>query len=176
MGRRELPDPVEGMMNTENTEKNYYCWICVEAFTNPQTLDTHVQKCMKRKPRKRSGGGQGWRFPGSAGRPYSPGQSHEASVIVLGNLTKKALEGQLADQQISRILVATDLKQSDGTRVVAVRLLHTTGGGADLRAALVASCLRGALPPVDLRAVCLVRAILSSCTCGARNRNWTKIS
>ena len=32
--------------------------------------------------------------------------------------------------------------------------------GALLRAALVASCLRGALPPVDLRAVCLVRAIL----------------
>ena len=28
-----------------------------------------------------------------------------------------------------------------------------------MRAALVASCLRGALPPVDLRAVCLVRAI-----------------
>jgi hypothetical protein len=34
---------------------------------------------------------------------------------------------------------------------------HTLG--ADLRAALVASCFRGALPPVDLRAVCLVRAI-----------------
>jgi hypothetical protein len=33
--------------------------------------------------------------------------------------------------------------------------------GADLRAALVASCLRGAFPPVDLRAVCLVRAILN---------------
>ena len=32
--------------------------------------------------------------------------------------------------------------------------------GADLRAALVASCLRGALPPVDLRAVCLVRAMV----------------
>ena len=32
--------------------------------------------------------------------------------------------------------------------------------GADLRAALVASCFRGALPPVDLRAVCLVRAML----------------
>ena len=31
--------------------------------------------------------------------------------------------------------------------------------GADLRAALVASCLRGALPPVDLRAVCFVRAM-----------------
>ena len=33
--------------------------------------------------------------------------------------------------------------------------------GADLRAALVASCLRGALPPVDLRAVCLVRAMVT---------------
>ena len=31
--------------------------------------------------------------------------------------------------------------------------------GADLRAALVARALRGALPPVDLRAVCLVRAM-----------------
>ena len=29
-----------------------------------------------------------------------------------------------------------------------------------MRAALVASCLRGAFPPVDLRAVCLVRAIV----------------
>ena len=34
--------------------------------------------------------------------------------------------------------------------------------GADLRAALVASAFRGALPPVDLRAVCLVRAMLLS--------------
>lgn len=31
--------------------------------------------------------------------------------------------------------------------------------GADFLAALVASCFLGALPPVDLRAVCLVRAI-----------------
>ena len=29
-----------------------------------------------------------------------------------------------------------------------------------MRPALVASCLRGALPPVDLRAVCLVRAMV----------------
>ena len=32
--------------------------------------------------------------------------------------------------------------------------------GALFLAALVASCLRGALPPVDLRAVCLVRAMM----------------
>ena len=36
--------------------------------------------------------------------------------------------------------------------------------GADLLAALVANCLRGALPPVDLQAVCFVRAILEICT------------
>ncbi|XP_030301208.1 uncharacterized protein LOC103531178 [Calypte anna] len=38
--------------------------------------------------------------------------------------------------------------------------------GALLRAALVANCLRGAFPPVDLRAVCFVRAITT--TSGAR--------
>ena len=32
--------------------------------------------------------------------------------------------------------------------------------GADLRAALVASGLRAGLPPVDLRAVCFVRAMV----------------
>ena len=35
--------------------------------------------------------------------------------------------------------------------------------GADFLAALVASCFLGALPPVDLRAVCLVRAICIDC-------------
>ena len=34
--------------------------------------------------------------------------------------------------------------------------------GADFLAALVANCLRGALPPVDLRAVCLVRAMIQA--------------
>ena len=33
--------------------------------------------------------------------------------------------------------------------------------GADFRAALVANCFLGAFPPVDLRAVCLVRAMLT---------------
>ena len=36
-----------------------------------------------------------------------------------------------------------------------------------MRAALVASCLRGAFPPVDLRAVCLVRAMMRVVRCGA---------
>ncbi|RCV33728.1 hypothetical protein SETIT_7G105500v2 [Setaria italica] len=40
--------------------------------------------------------------------------------------------------------------------------------GADLRAALVASCFLGALPPVDFLAVCLVRAI------GAGRGGWDR--
>ena len=101
---------------------------------------------------------------------------------VLSDLTNKTLEGELADEQLGRLLVATDLAESDGSRPEAVRLLNTTSrslrkgvrikrknqarirkltAAVDLRAAdLAASCLRGALPPVDLRAVCLVRAIV----------------
>merc|ERR1719454_667290 len=37
--------------------------------------------------------------------------------------------------------------------------------GADFLAALVASCFLGAFPPVDFRAVCLVRAIAQLLSC-----------
>jgi hypothetical protein len=43
--------------------------------------------------------------------------------------------------------------------VISIFELGVGYAGADFRAALDASCLRGALPPVDLRAVCLVRAM-----------------
>ena len=43
---------------------------------------------------------------------------------VLRNLTHKTLEGKLADEQLRRLLVATDLTQSDRTRLVTVGLLH----------------------------------------------------
>ena len=55
------------------------------------------------------------------------GLEAEIGLEVLGNLTDKTLEGQLADEELSRLLVATDLTESDGTRLVAVRLLDTTG-------------------------------------------------
>lgn len=84
---------------------------------------------------------------------------------VLGNLTNKTLEGQLANQQLRRLLVSTNFTKSHRSRTESVRLLHTTGRlqtisahtqyvkhnpltlAAVLRAAdLAASCLRGALP------------------------------
>ena len=105
---------------------------------------------------------------------------------ILRNLTNQPLEGQLPNQQLRRLLVATNFTKGDSSWAETVRLLYTTSccglattsitrttvsrlftmtkaqnmlTGAVFLAALEASCLRGAFPPVDLRAVCLVRAI-----------------
>ena len=57
----------------------------------------------------------------------SRGLEAEVRLEVLGNLTNKTLEGQLADEKLGGLLVTTDLTESDGTRLVAVRLLDTSG-------------------------------------------------
>lgn len=45
------------------------------------------------------------------------GRALEAQVglEVLGDFTDQTLEGELADQELGRLLVATDLTESDGT-------------------------------------------------------------
>ena len=100
------------------------------------------------------------------------GLESEIRLEVLCNFPDETLEGKLADQELSRLLVTTDFTKGDGTGAITMGLLDTSRSrvrlasrrlesyvGADFLAALDASCLRGALPPVDLRAVCLVRAI-----------------
>jgi hypothetical protein len=52
----------------------------------------------------------------------------QVSLEVLGDLTDEALEGQLSDQELSRLLVSTDLSESDGTWSVTMRLLDSTSG------------------------------------------------
>ena len=47
----------------------------------------------------------------------------QVGLEVLGDLADQALEGQLADQEVRRLLVLADLTESDGTRAVAVGLL-----------------------------------------------------
>ena len=83
----------------------------------------------------------------------------QIGLEVLSDFTDQTLEGQLADEKFGALLVTTDLTECDCSGPVTMGLLHSSGAGALLRAALVANCLRGALPPVDLRAVCFVRAI-----------------
>ena len=69
----------------------------------------------------------------------------EIGLEVLGNLANKTLEGELADEKLRRLLVATNLTKSDGTRLVAVGLLHTTGGGGRLASSLGGELLPGGL-------------------------------
>lgn len=47
---------------------------------------------------------------------------------VLGNFTNETLEGELADEQLGRLLVAPNFTEGDGSRAEPVRLLDTTGG------------------------------------------------
>jgi histone H3 len=60
----------------------------------------------------------------------------EVGLEVLSNLTNKTLEGELADEELSRLLVATNLTKSDGTGAVTVGLLDTAGRGGRLAGSL----------------------------------------
>ena len=67
----------------------------------------------------------------------------QISLEVLGDLTDKTLEGQLADEKLGGLLVTTDLTESDGSRPVTMGLLHTPGGGCTLASGLSGQLLAG---------------------------------
>lgn len=51
----------------------------------------------------------------------------QVGLEVLRNLTNQTLEGKLADEELGRLLVTTDLTESDRSRLVSVGLLDTSG-------------------------------------------------
>ena len=70
-------------------------------------------------------------------------ESHDGGALetqvgleVLSDLTDQPLEGQLADQNLSGLLVTTDLTEIDGTGPVTMGLLDSTGGGGALTCGL----------------------------------------
>jgi histone H3 len=69
-------------------------------------------------------------------------RSLKAQIVleILSNLTNQTLEGELANQKISRLLVATNLTKSDSSWAVTVRLLDASSGRSRL-----ASCFGGKL-------------------------------
>ena len=73
------------------------------------------------------------------------GRALESKITleVLGDLTHETLEGKLADEQIRRLLVATDLTKRDGSGAVTVGLLHASGGGGGLASGLGGELLAG---------------------------------
>jgi hypothetical protein len=62
-------------------------------------------------------------FSGFLKSTDSRGLETEISLEVLGDFTDQALEGQLADQEVGRLLVLADLAERDRTGAVAVGLL-----------------------------------------------------
>jgi hypothetical protein len=64
----------------------------------------------------------------------------QVGLEILGDFTNESLEGQLPDEQLGALLVATDLTESDGTGTITMGLLHSSGGRGTL-----ASGLRGEL-------------------------------
>ena len=95
------------------------------------------------------------------------GRGLEAQVRleVLGNLPHQALEGQLADEELSGLLVPPDLTEGHGTGAVPVGLLDATGGGGGL-----ASGLGGQLLPGGLASGGLASGLLGTGHCDVQIR------
>ena len=84
----------------------------------------------------------------------------EISLEVLGDFSHQALEGQLADEELSALLVSPDLTESHGSRPVPVGLLHSSSG----RGALTGS-LGGQLFARSLSSSGFTSSLLGSCHC-----------
>ena len=74
----------------------------------------------------------------------------EVRLEVLRDLADEALERELADQQLGRLLVPADLTESDGARAVAVGLLDAAGRRGGLARGLGRELLAGRLAPGGL--------------------------
>ena len=55
--------------------------------------------------------------------------TRKTNLEVLGDLTDEALEGELADEELGRLLVAADFTEGDGSGPEAMGLLDTAGRG-----------------------------------------------
>ena len=69
----------------------------------------------------------------------------QVGLEVLGDFSDEALERQLADQQLGRLLVATDLTKGHGTGAVTMRFLDTASGRRALASRLGRQLLAGRL-------------------------------
>jgi len=81
----------------------------------------------------------------------------EISFEILSDFSHETLEGKLPDEQLSGLLVSSDLSESHSTRPVSVRLLHSSGGGCRLPGSL-----GGQLLPRSLSSGGLTGSLLST--------------
>ena len=90
----------------------------------------------------------------------SRGLETQVSLEVLGNLTDKTLEGQLADEKLGGLLVTTDLTESDCAWAITMGLLDSSCGRGRF-----ASCLGGKLLPWGLASSGLSSGLLGTGHC-----------
>ena len=69
----------------------------------------------------------------------------EVSLEVLSNLTNKSLEGKLADEQLSGLLVSADLTKSHSAWSVSVGFLHTSSSRSGFAVRFGSELLSGGL-------------------------------
>ena len=84
-------------------------------------------------------------------------QSHDSRALetqvgfeILGDFTHQTLEGQLADQQFSALLVTTDFTESHCARPVTMGLLHSSSGRGTLTSSLGGQLFARSLPSCGL--------------------------
>jgi hypothetical protein len=92
----------------------------------------------------------------------------QVSLEVLGDLTDQALEGQLADEELSGLLVSPDLTESDGSWPVSVGLLDSSGSGGRF-----AGSLGGQLLPGGLASGGLASGLLGTSHCDSSDETDT---
>lgn len=85
------------------------------------------------------------------------GLESQVGLEVLGDFSDQSLERQLSDQKLSRLLESSDFSQGNGTWLISVRLLDTTGRWSRLSGSLGG----------QLFSWCLTTGRLSSCLFGS---------
>jgi len=90
------------------------------------------------------------------------GLEPEISLEVLSDLPDEALEGELADEQLGRLLVSPDLPESHRAGPIPVRLLDSSGGGSALPGRLGGQLLPGGLSSGGLTGRLLCTSHLSA--------------
>ena len=91
------------------------------------------------------------------------GRALEAEIVleILSNLTDESLEGELADEKLSALLVLADLTESHSSGAITMRLLHVgSAGGGGLTGGLGGELLAG-----DLSSGTLTSSLLGTSHC-----------
>lgn len=91
----------------------------------------------------------------------------QIGLEILCNFTHQTLERQLADEQLGRLLVTTDLTQSNSSGTITMGLLYATGGGRRFT-----GCLGGQLLARSFASSGFTSGLLGTChLCLLRIRN-----